>query len=201
MLDELCRYFISFMVFSFIGWVYESVFYSVQLKRFVNSGFLHGCICPIYGLGGMLLIPFADASADLRMIFLMGAVLCSILEYFISWLLEYLFDTRWWDYSDWPLNFNGRICAVSVIGFGFAALVGTQVIIPVVFGTVSAISSGHLHSLAALIALALVFDVNYTLKSISNNEGGPWFVEEHSQLMEKHISELNEKLKKFIDRK
>ena len=37
MLNEICRYFICFMVFSFIGWVYESVFYSVQLKRFVNS--------------------------------------------------------------------------------------------------------------------------------------------------------------------
>ncbi|MDO5396460.1 MAG: putative ABC transporter permease [bacterium] len=198
MLNELCRYFICFMVFSFIGWVYESVFYSVQLKRFVNSGFLHGCICPIYGLGGMLLMPFAAVRADLRVIFILGAVLCSALEYFISWLLEYLFDTRWWDYSDWPMNLNGRICAVSVVGFGFAALIGTQLIIPAVFDTVSAMNNTHLYSLAALIALVLAFDLNYTLRSINRSGNEPWFVEEHSQLMEKRVSELNERLKRFI---
>lgn len=198
MLDELCRYFICFMVFSFIGWVYESLFYSVQLKRFVNSGFLHGCICPIYGLGGMLLMPFAAVSGDLRVIFLSGAVLCSILEYFISWLLEYLFDTRWWDYSDWPLNLNGRICAVSVVGFGFAALIGTQLIIPAVFGTVSAMNNVHLRSLAALVAFVLAFDLHYTLKATERGGGDPWFVEEHSRLMEKRINELNERLKRFI---
>lgn len=201
MLNELCRYFICFMVFSFIGWAYESVFYSVQLKRFVNSGFLHGCICPIYGLGGMLLMPFANVSADLRVIFLLGAVLCSILEYIISWLLEYLFDTRWWDYSDWPLNLNGRICAVSVIGFGFASLIGTQLIIPSVFGTVSAMNDTHLHSLAALIAIVLAFDLYYTLRAIGRSESEPWFVEEHSQLMEKRVNELNQRLKRFIERK
>ena len=146
-------------------------------------------------------MPFTAVSTDLRVIFLLGAVLCSVLEYFISWLLEYLFDMRWWDYSDWPLNLNGRICAVSVIGFGFAALAGTQLIIPAVVGTISAMNSTHLHSLAALIAIGLAFDVIYTLKSMNRSEGEPWFVEEHSQLVEKRVSELSERLKKFIERK
>ena len=198
MLNELCRYFICFMIFSFIGWVYESVFYSVQLKRFVNSGFLHGCICPIYGLGGLSLMPFASGTSDYRIIFIAGTVLCSLLEYFISWLVEYLFDARWWDYSDWPLNINGRVCIVSILGFGFAALIGTQMIIPAVFGTVTAMGIGQLRSLAALTAIVLVFDLHRSLKCINHDESSPWFVEEHSELMEKRMSELGDMLRRFM---
>lgn len=198
MLNELCRYFICFMIFSFIGWVYESVFYSVQLKRFVNSGFLHGCICPIYGLGGLILTPFSSGTSDYRIIFIAGAVLCSLLEYFISWLLEYLFDARWWDYSDWPLNINGRVCIVSILGFGFAALIGTQVIIPAVFGTVTSMGIGQLRSLAALTAIVLAFDLYHSLKGMNQEESSPWFVEKHSELMEKRMSEWGDMLRRFM---
>lgn len=198
MLNEICRYFICFMVFSFIGWVYESVFYSVQLKRFVNSGFLHGCICPIYGLGGLVLVPFASVTDDFRVIFLAGAVICSMLEYAVSWLLENLFDARWWDYSDWPMNINGRVCIVSVVGFGLAAIIGTQVIIPAVLGTVCAIGEGQLRSIAAFFMILLAFDVYYTVKNMNREENTPWFVEEHSQFVEKHINEWGRKFKEFI---
>jgi len=194
MIDDFCRYFICFMVFSFIGWLYESLFYSVQLKRWVNSGFLHGFICPIYGAGGMLLMIFFGGLQDLRMIFLAGALVCAILEYFISWLLEYVFDARWWDYSDWPLNINGRVCAVSILGFGFASLIGTQFIIPFVFGGVAAMSTVQLHFITALMVIGLMIDLGYTLKTMDREEKEPWFIEEHSEMMEKRTSELNAKL-------
>ena len=198
MLNEFCKYFICFMVFSFIGWVYESIFYSVQLRRPVNTGFLKGCICPIYGFGGMLLLPIARMNFDIKTIFFMGMLICSALEYFISWLLEYLFDARWWDYSDWPLNLNGRICAVSVFGFGVASLLGTQIIIPGVLGFVSAMSIIKLHSAAVAIAAILGADICYTLKNMNPGEKLPWFVEEHSQMVEKHKNNIGEAIRKIM---
>lgn len=198
MLNEFCKYFICFMVFSFIGWVYESIFYSVQLRRPVNTGFLKGCICPIYGFGGMLLLPIARMNFDIKTIFFMGMLVCSVLEYFISWLLEYLFDARWWDYSDWPLNLNGRICAVSVFGFGVASLIGTQIIIPGVLGFVSTMSIIKLHSAAMAIAAILGADICYTLKNMNPGEKLPWFVEEHSQMVEKHKNNIGEAIRKIM---
>ena len=51
---SICQYFLCFAVFSFIGWAYETVYYSIQQRKFVNSGFLSTCFCPIYGMGAML---------------------------------------------------------------------------------------------------------------------------------------------------
>lgn len=198
MLNEFCKYFICFMVFSFIGWVYESIFYSVQLRRPVNTGFLKGCICPIYGFGGMLLLPIARMNFDIKTIFFMGMIVCSVLEYFISWLLEYLFDARWWDYSDWPLNLNGRICAVSVFGFGVASLIGTQIIIPGVLDFVSTMGIIKLHLAAVAIAAILGADICYTLKNMNPGEKLPWFVEEHSQMVEKHKNNIGEAIRKIM---
>lgn len=198
MLNEFCKYFICFMVFSFIGWIYESVFYSVQLRRFVNTGFLKGCVCPIYGFGGILLMPIAQLSMDYRTIFIMGMAVCSILEYFISWLLEYLFDARWWDYSDWPFNLNGRICLISVLGFGFASLIGTQLIIPGVMGYVSTMSIFKLHATATAVAALLGADICYTLKNLNSGEKLPWFVEEHSQMMERHKNDIGDVIRRIM---
>lgn len=200
MLNELCRYFICFMVFGFIGWCYESLFYSVQLKKPVNSGFLKGCLCPIYGFGGMLLMPVAAMNADYKVIFISGMIICSVLEYFISWLFERLFGARWWDYSDWPLNINGRICAVSILGFGIASLIGTQIIIPAVYGYVSAMPPFRLYTVSAFIMLLLITDIALTLKSMDPGKKMPWFVEEHSKLIEKHKGEIGDKIRKFIRR-
>lgn len=192
-LNEICGYFVCFVFFSFIGWAYESIFYSVQLKRLVNSGFLHGCLCPIYGIGGMALIPVVGYIQDSRAIFLTGLVVCSLIEYFISWLLETLFDTRWWDYSDWPLNINGRVCAVSMIGFGFASLIATKLIIPATLSAISTIPEDKVMALAAVLAMLILCDIVYTIRKLDDVNEKLWFVDEHSKLMEKRSSKLGEK--------
>lgn len=193
-INNLCCCFICFIVFSFIGWCYECLFYSIQLKKPVNSGFLHGCICPVYGIGGMLLAAFAGEVSNCRILFITGVVVCSAIEYFISWLLEYLFNARWWDYSDWPMNINGRVCVISMIGFGCAAIIGTKYIIPITFGAVGAMEQDKMMLLAGLMAILLIADIIYTLHNIDETQDKPWFIEEHSKLMEEHGAKLGEKI-------
>ena len=44
--------FLSLMLYSFVGWLWESTFCTyVNERRFANSGFLLGPCCPIYGAG------------------------------------------------------------------------------------------------------------------------------------------------------
>lgn len=122
-------YTLCFAIYGFIGWVVESTYCSILFHRPVNRGFLNGPIIPVYAVGGltmiffsMLLPPLAPA-AWTAVIFLAGVVLTSCVEYFTGWLLETLFKSKWWDYSNMRFNIKGRVCLVNSICFGFMALI------------------------------------------------------------------------------
>ena len=107
-------YILCFFAYSFLGWVCECIYCSIPAKKFINRGFLEGPYCPIYGCGAMLVIylltPFA---AKPLLLFVAGILVTSALEYITSWLMEMFFHTKWWDYSTYPFNINGRICLIS----------------------------------------------------------------------------------------
>lgn len=112
-------YFSLFFIFSFIGWIIEVVWNLLTDKKLVNRGFLIGPYCPIYGVGCLLLIFLLDRfKSEPIILFFMSIIVCSILEYSTSYIMEKLFRARWWDYSEYPLNLNGRICAATMIPFG-----------------------------------------------------------------------------------
>lgn len=118
-----------FFIYSFCGWLMETVLCSVRERRFINRGFLNGPICPIYGCGILLILIFLLPVRDgisrievaLPVIFLAGAVLASTVEYVTSWVMEKLFHARWWDYSDHAFNVNGRICLSISAAWGLLA--------------------------------------------------------------------------------
>lgn len=113
------NYFSLFIIYSFLGWFMEVIWTLITDKKLVNRGFLIGPYCPIYGVGCLLLIVFLDSFKDnIFTLFLMSIIVCSILEYFTSFIMEKLFNARWWDYSDRKLNLNGRICVDTMIPFG-----------------------------------------------------------------------------------
>lgn len=91
----------------------------IQDKKIVNRGFLIGPYCPIYGTGCLLLITLLNKyKSDIVILFVMSIVICSILEYTTSYVMEKLFKARWWDYTRFKFNINGRICAETMIPFG-----------------------------------------------------------------------------------
>ncbi|MGM9849412.1 MAG: putative ABC transporter permease [Bacilli bacterium] len=112
-------YFSLFMIYSFIGWTMEVIWNLFTDKKLVNRGFLIGPYCPIYGVGCLLLIILLGRfKSDPVLLFFMSIIVCSILEYSTSYIMEKLFKARWWDYSEYKFNLNGRICAATMIPFG-----------------------------------------------------------------------------------
>lgn len=111
------RYIASFFAYSFAGWLFEVVISLFQHHRFVNRGFSFGPVCPIYGVGALLsllcLAPFNDPLVQ----FVVGFFAAGVLEFGTSWAMERLFHARWWDYSNIPLNLNGRICVPGLLIF------------------------------------------------------------------------------------
>lgn len=131
----------TFFIFAIGGWVYESIFQSILEKKVLNRGFLNGPIIPIYGLGGMAvyILLFNDYTKSFTTehtflngvaIYFAGLIFCTILEYFTSILMEKIFHARWWDYTTWPCNFQGRICLIASVFWGVVAVLAAWILLP-----------------------------------------------------------------------
>lgn len=196
----LSQYFICFMVYSFLGWVYESLFYSFQFRKPVNTGFLRGCICPIYGLACVAnAVVFGNVKSNLT-IFLLSMLMISSIEYIVSWILENLFNKRWWDYSDWPLNLHGRISVISSLGFGALSLVQMRFIHPVVKVLIMRIPERTAAALVFIFAIAVMLDLLLTVKDIDKVDDKLWFVDEESPAVQRANEKFSETKKNITDR-
>ena len=115
------QWLILFYLYSFIGWVWESCYVSLKNGRWVNRGFLHGPLLPIYGAGAVtILFSTMEVRDSIPLIFLLGMVGATILEYITGACMERMFHVRYWDYSDKKWNLNGHIClAASLVWDAF----------------------------------------------------------------------------------
>ena len=134
----LSRYFIIFVLYSVLGWVYESTFCTIKAGEWKNRGFLYGPVVPIYGVGAAGISMVYDAmqlymhiTLSWWQVFLIGYLGSIVLEFGTSWILEKLFHAVWWDYSDMPFNIQGRVCLPCSLGFGFAGLLVIYGLYPV----------------------------------------------------------------------
>lgn len=163
-----CKYFLLFMIYSFFGWVMEMIVCSIYDKKVVNRGFLIGPYCPIYGCGCILIISllFKYRSDPITLV-IMAILICGLLEYFTSYIMEKLFKARWWDYSNKRFNINGRICLETLVAFGGLALLLTYIINPFFVGIIDGFSNVLLIVLAMILLVIFIVDMSISLKVIS----------------------------------
>ena len=112
-----------FFIYAFFGWCIEVVFCGLNEGHFINRGFLNGPVCPIYGVGGVIVVlcltPIKD---NIFLLFVGSALLTSILELITGFALDKIFHARWWDYTDMPFNIGGYICLKFSIYWGFVCI-------------------------------------------------------------------------------
>jgi uncharacterized membrane protein len=113
-----------FIIYSFLGYVIESI-YGIATKGVWESrkSFLYGPFCAIYGVGAVFMIVFLHKYyKKYNILFLLGFLIGSIVEYLVSWIGEMILHVKWWDYSNMPLNINGRICVYFSFFWGFLSI-------------------------------------------------------------------------------
>lgn len=113
-----------FIIYSVVGYIIETIFGIVTKGRWESrQSFLYGPFCAIYGLGAAIMIIFLHKySKKYNALFIGGFIVGSIVEYLVSLIGELILGVKWWDYSDMPLNLNGRICVFFSLFWGFLAL-------------------------------------------------------------------------------
>ena len=125
------QWLLFFFLYCFLGWVWESCYVSAKRRQWVNRGFLHGPMLPIYGTGAVIIllatIPVRDS---LWLIFLLGMLAATALEYVTGAAMEALFKVRYWDYSGKPFNLNGHICLTCSLAWGAFSVLLVKVLHP-----------------------------------------------------------------------
>ena len=136
-LDPLRNYTIwslilMFFIFSGIGWLWEVSLHLITDGVFVNRGAMHGPWLPIYGSGGLLILILLKKFRSKPLLnFLCILIVCGILEYSTSYIMEMNTGLKWWDYSGYFLNLNGRICAEGLMVFGIGGMGFIYILAPV----------------------------------------------------------------------
>jgi len=113
-----------FIIYSVAGYVIETLFGIVSKGLWESrQSFLYGPFCAIYGLGAVIMILFLQYfNKNNNRLFWGGFLIGSIVEYTLSLIGEIVFHAIWWDYSNMPLNLNGRICVFYSLFWGFLAI-------------------------------------------------------------------------------
>ena len=160
--------FLIFILFSFIGWISEVIYVGVtSAHKFVNRGFLHGPICPVYGFGGVVILMLPPSLyATWIPLFFASMILCTIVEYFVSWLMEKLFHTRWWDYSHYKIQLNGRICLLNSILFGFLGVVVIHFVYPLMIDLLNSLGQKVINVSGVIILAVLSVDIFFTVRKL-----------------------------------
>lgn len=160
---------LMFLLYSFIGWVMESIYCMIIDKKFVNRGFMIGPVCPIYGVGCMLIIIFLEKyKEDPIILFCMAVIVCSILEYFTSYIMEKIFKTRWWDYSQKKFTLNGRICLDISLAFGVLGLLLTYLVNPFMLDIIYMIDGNLLKIITSFFFILFLIDLFVSARIIYN---------------------------------
>ncbi len=157
-----------FCIYSFAGWCMETVYCSVLEKRFVPRGFLYGPICPIYGVGVLLMILFFQPLAgNILVFYLVSTVTMSAWEYFVGWFLEVTTHMKYWDYSMYRFNLKGRICLWVCLVWGALSYICVFWLHPPVAALIARIPPLARDITAIVLAAAVLTDAVATIRELA----------------------------------
>lgn len=188
--------FLLFIIYSLTGWIYEVIVGLVKQKKFIDRGFLLGPYCPVYGFGGILMTLLLSRYIDDKVtLFIMCILLFSVLEYLTSYILEKVFNARWWDYSKFKFNINGRICLEVMIPFGIAGLFFMYIANPFFLEIINKIPQTLLSIITIILLIIFILDIFISFDAMFKIKGTI------KKVKKDNTEEITKKVKEIIMQK
>lgn len=158
--NKLLNIILCFFIYSFCGWVIETIYMSIYHGHLVNRGFLMGPLCGVYGIGTIIVVYFLCCfKFQPKLLFLYSSILISILELVVGVLLEKLLNQKLWDYSDNFADFMGYICVRNSIIWGFLALLVVYLVHPIISKIIVSIPIKTKIIICSSLCLCMTFDL------------------------------------------
>lgn len=187
--------FLLFIFYSVIGWIIEVLDQFYRQKRFINRGFLIGPYCPVHGIGALLMILLLSGITDSYIVlFFSAAIICTLLEYITSFLLEKIFKARWWDYTCYKFNLNGRVCLQNSIFFGIAGVFIVKIANPFLVKSI-------IKNITNLNIICLIFGIIFILDLIVSFNVIVKFKNIANSLTKDSTEEISSRVKKILSNK
>ena len=153
-------WFLLFILYSCMGWIIEVIKVKIEDKKWINRGFLIGPYCPIYGISALIMANYLNNyKSNIITVFILALFVCSVVEYLVSFIMEKLFKTRWWDYSNNKFNLEGRICLENCFYFGLLGVILVYFIHPSLIRIINNMNVGYLKIISTITLLYFLFDV------------------------------------------
>lgn len=183
-----------FVIYSLLGWLLESTYRTILEKKIINTGFLKGPFCPIYGFGAIIIIIFFSSFQDnVLALFLVSVIILSLWEYLVGVALEKMFKTKYWDYSNHKFNYKGRICLTNSIEWGILGVIFIKFIHPAIENLLNQVDSIYINIAVIFISLILIIDAIISIIKTKNIEASLQKIEEINEQIKEKIAELKEK--------
>lgn len=187
---------IYFVIYSFLGWILESIVRTICERKIINTGFLIGPFCPIYGFGAIIMILFLDRfKNNIFLLFFISFIVLTLWEYIVGVLLEKLFHTKYWDYSNHKCNYKGRICLTNSIAWGILGVLFINYIHPFIMQILSYVDFIYVAIIISIIALILLIDAVISVIKIKNIKSTLEKIEEINEQIKQKLLELKDKEK------
>ena len=192
--ENICVCFLLMIIYSTAGWVGEMIYHSIVIKHLSEKrGFLNGFLCPIYGHGALLVLYVLNGGLKNPLLtFLAGMVLTTALEYFTSWMMETIFHMRWWDYSHYKFQINGRVCLLNSTCFGLACVLLCHVVHPWLWAHILGLGSAVIVPLASFISGIYLTDTVLSVRSAIQLSAQMGKLRELQSEIRDHIAEKRE---------
>ncbi len=188
---------IFFLIYSIAGWILESIYRSIIEKKIINSGFLNGPACPIYGVGAVIMLLFLSKFKDnIILLFIINFLVLSTWEYLVGVALEKIFKTKYWDYSDNKFNIHGRVCLFNSVCWGILGVIFIHFIHPFVVWALQQVNPGILKVTFIFISIVFVFDTIISVIKVKGLKGALEYIEKINEQIKEKIEEI-----KSLDKK
>ena len=169
----------------------ESIFRSIMEKKIINTGFLKGPICPIYGIGAIIMFTFLQSlENNIVLLFLVSIIILTLWEYIVGVMLEKMFHTRYWDYSDHRFNIQGRICLSNSIYWGVLGVVFVKYIHPNIQNLIQKVDIKLLYFIVTILMVVFIVDMITSIVKIKNIKSTLEKIEELNKEIREKIKEI-----------
>ena len=169
----------------------ESIFRSIMEKKIINTGFLKGPICPIYGIGAIIMFTFLQSlENNIVLLFLASIIILTLWEYIVGVMLEKIFHTRYWDYSDHKFNIQGRICLSNSIYWGVLGVVFVKYIHPNIQNLIQKVDIKLLYFIVTILMVVFIVDMITSIVKIKNIKSTLEKIEELNKEIREKIKEI-----------
>ncbi|HBZ53116.1 MAG TPA: hypothetical protein DEO82_05025 [Eubacterium sp.] len=169
---SLVTYILLFFSFACFGWLWEVLYTMIYMGLIVNRGTMAGPWVPIYGVGGLLiLISMKPLREKPVKVFIGSMAVAGVVEYMAGFILEKLFHERWWNYTGFYLNINGRVCLEGLLAFGLIGVAFVYIIAPVLDSLYGRISEKKKIVVCVILVTGFMIDLVYSFVHPNIGEG------------------------------